>query len=104
MTTAAAPADPSARTGQIVLALGAITVLVGAWRPAVGQLAGVPLIVIGCGMVLVGAFFDRIKSWKVGPSGFAGELFERPQGAELVQAAAPAPDSALAAVMPLLRE
>jgi len=102
-TAATSPAS-SARTKGALSGLGAIVLLLGGWRLNEGGVAGVPLIIIGCGVMLIAAFFDRIKSWKVGPSGFAGELYERAHGVELVQAAARAGDSALAAVMPLLRE
>jgi hypothetical protein len=104
MATAATARVRRPAEAKLLMVIGLSVLGLGVWKLSTGGVSGVALIVFGCGVFFVGAFFDRIKSWKFGLGGIAGELFDRPRGPEIIATAAKAPDSALAAVMPLLRE
>jgi hypothetical protein len=83
---------------------GGLVGAVGIWLTVTGGVAGAFLVLVGIGVLLLGAFFDRVESWSFGLQGIAAKVFDRPHGRELMEAAAHAPESALEAVLPVLRE
>jgi hypothetical protein len=98
-----AAASETLKSWLLMIGGGAAAIL-GVWLVLESALLGSFVVLMGIGLLLVGAFFDRMESWSFGVHGIAAKVFDRPHGRELIEAAADAPDSALEAVIPLLRE